>query len=113
MASRENTLLLNAASVAMSNEYVSGRTPLLPAFSMSKVTGCFSMEIFVPGVGSSIFGAEMSTPGIGPATDGLSGVELLLASHADNDTAATRTPRVTRVRDIAFTTEKKCFRSAR
>src|SRR3954464_12724686 len=92
MLSRENTLLLNATSVAMSNEYVSGRGPLLPAFSISSVTGCFSIEIFVPGAGSSIFGAEISIPGIGPATLGLRGFELLLDSHAVSAVTAARAP---------------------
>src|SRR3954447_7235924 len=101
--SRENTLFAKPVSVAMSNAYDSGRGPLLPAFSISRVTGCFSTEIFVPGVGSSIFGAEISMPGIGPATDGLSGFELLLASQAVSARAAARTPQVARVRDITFT----------
>src|SRR5436189_1591840 len=70
---------------------------------MSSVTGCFSMEILEPGPGSSIFGAEISTPGIGPATLALSGFELLLASHAVSDNAAARTPTVARIRDITFT----------
>src|SRR5438046_10040241 len=49
---------------------------------MRSVTGCLSTAIFWPANGSSIFGVEISTPGIGPATDGLSGVELLDDSHA-------------------------------
>src|SRR5882672_2747220 len=98
MPSLENTLLVNPVSVAMSNEYDSGRGPLLPAFSISSVTGCFSIEILVPGPGSSIFGAEISMPGMGPATEGLSGVELLLASQAVKNRAAARTPQDARVR---------------
>ena len=39
------------------------------------------MEMRSPGVGSSMRGAEMVTPGIGPATEGLSGFALLLDSH--------------------------------
>ena len=78
---------------------------MLPAFSMSSVTGCFSTEILVPDVGSSILGAEISMPGIGPATVGLSGVELLLASHAVRVTAATSTPQAERVRNITLSLE--------
>ncbi len=39
MLSRLKTLLLKAASTAISNEYVSGRTPVVDAFSISSVTG--------------------------------------------------------------------------
>src|SRR6185503_6722893 len=42
--------------------------------------------------GSSILGVEMSTPGIGPATDGLSGFELLDDSHEISTTVAARMP---------------------
>src|SRR5262245_43142586 len=38
--SREKTLFVKFASVAISNAYVSGRTPLLDAFSISNVIGC-------------------------------------------------------------------------
>jgi len=109
MPSRENTLLLNAASVAMSNEYVNGRTPVLPAFSMSNVTGCLSICIFVPAIGSSIFGALMFTPGMGPATEGLSGSELLLASHAVSEQAAARTQKADR--SLGITVFKTSYRS--
>jgi hypothetical protein len=76
---------------------------LLPAFSINSVTGCLSTEILIPAVGSSIFGEEIAMPGIGPAIDGLSGVELLLALHAVIDTAAARALRVARDRVITFT----------
>src|SRR5437588_12445248 len=83
MPSRENTTPLNPASVATSNGYESGRTPLVPAFSASSVIGCWSTGILMLAAGSSVFGAEIDTPGIGPAISGLSGLELLLAVHAD------------------------------
>src|SRR5437764_1096567 len=38
---------------------------------MRSVTGCLSTAIFWPANGSSIFGVEISTPGIGPAIVGL------------------------------------------
>src|SRR5437773_1150489 len=45
-----------------------------------------------PACGSSIRGAEISTPGIGPATEGLSGFELLDASHALSASTAASSP---------------------
>jgi hypothetical protein len=60
----------------------------------------------MPADGSSIFGAEISMPGIGPATVGLSGVELLLAEHAVSEAAVARAPTDRRIRDITFTREK-------
>jgi hypothetical protein len=51
------------------------------------------MAIFAPMAGSRIFGAVMSTPGIGPATDGLSGFELFEVSHAVRTRTAVQTPR--------------------
>ena len=82
MLSRVNTWLLKLASVATSKEYVSGRTPDVDAFSISSVTGCLSTAILTPLTGSSISGAEMFTPGIGPAIVGASGSELLFATQA-------------------------------
>src|ERR1700741_443590 len=58
---------------------------------MRSVIGCLSTAIFIPLGGSRAFGAVMSTPGIGPATAGLSGFELLVASHADATSATTAT----------------------
>jgi len=74
---------------------------------MSSVTGCFSTEILSPACGSSIFGAEMSMPGIGPATVALSGEELLLAEHAASEMAAALTTMIEAVRNITFTTDKR------
>ena len=71
---------------------VYGRTPVEDAFSISSVIGCFSIAIFVPVCGSSSFGAEISTPGIGPATVGVSGFELLTVSQATVANNATPTP---------------------
>jgi hypothetical protein len=76
-----NTLPAKLASVAISTDSVSGRGPLLEAFSINSVTGCLSTATFEPTSGSSGFGAVISTPGIGPATDGLNGVELFDASQ--------------------------------
>src|SRR5690242_9840102 len=59
---------------------------------MSSVIGCLSTGIFMPVGGSSTFGAVMSTPGIGPATVGLSGLELLDASQALAMIAASARP---------------------
>jgi hypothetical protein len=50
----------------------------------------------MPLTGSSILGAEIVTPGIGPATEGLSGVELFDASHALNATTTAATPAAVR-----------------
>src|SRR5262249_41448038 len=61
---------------------------------MSSVIGCLSTAILVPVCGSSAFGALMSMPGIGPATEGLRGFELFVDSHAvaaNAITAATAT----------------------
>src|SRR4051812_42478124 len=76
----ENSLLPKLTSAATSTVSVSGRGPVLDAFSISRTTGCWPTEIFVE-TGSSVFGALISIPGIGPATDGLNGVVLLVASH--------------------------------
>src|SRR5471032_1444659 len=46
----------------------------------------------VPVVGCMIRGEVILTPGIGPATDELSGFELLAASHAITTTARVATP---------------------
>src|SRR3954447_8696816 len=55
---------------------------------MRSVTGCLSTGIFTPKAGSRVFGATIATPGSGPATDGLSGSELLMASQPAESTAA-------------------------
>jgi hypothetical protein len=59
---------------------------LLEAFSISSVTGCLSEGTWAL-TGSSGFGAEISTPGKGPATVGLSGVELFDALQPAADSA--------------------------
>src|SRR5262245_25932375 len=105
MASRMNTLLVNPASVATSNSYESGRTPELDEFSISSETGCSSTAIREPTAGSRTFGALISTPGIGPATAGLSGFELFEASHAATASIAVHTPRTEQaLRTIEITT---------
>src|SRR5262245_42846648 len=43
--------------------------------------GCWDSLYLKPWTGSMSFGAVMFTPGIGPATDGLNGLELFCASH--------------------------------
>jgi hypothetical protein len=66
------------------------RTPLEPAFSISSVGGCGLKVSVSPACGSSGFGAVIATPGMGPATDGAVGLELLAASHAPRQTTAAR-----------------------
>src|SRR5580765_5714753 len=78
---RPNTFVVKALSVATSNVYDSGRTPLLDAFSIVSLTGCCESLSLVPIDGSSRRGAEIWTPAIGPATEGLSGVSLFWASQ--------------------------------
>src|SRR6185436_14214987 len=80
------TLPAKFTSVATSTVIESGRGPVLDAFSISSVTGCWATAIFIE-TGSRVFGALISMPGIGPATDGLNGVVLLDASQP---TIATR-----------------------
>src|SRR5262245_17582957 len=92
IASREKTLLVNPVSVATSNTHDRGRTPLLEAFSIRSETGWSSTAIFEPTAGSRAFGAVISTPGIGPATVGLSGFSLFEASHAVTASIAAHTP---------------------
>jgi hypothetical protein len=93
--------LVKPASVATSNAYLRGRTPDVLAFSMVSVTGWRSTATRAPVDGSRTFGAEIATPGMGPATVALSGFELLVLSHADMTTAASRATadRVLRVID--------------
>src|SRR3954454_8215170 len=83
---RLNTRVAKPLSVATSKVYERGRTPVDEAFSMSSLIGCCDSLNLKPCAGSSSFGGVMSTPGIGPATDGLSGFELFLASHPANTT---------------------------
>src|SRR5690242_19837898 len=92
MPSRENTLLEKFASVAMSNTSDSGRTPDVEAFWAVSVSGCASAAIRAPAAGVMVLGAVMLTPGIGPATDGLSGFELLATSHPTSASAAANVP---------------------
>ena len=75
------TLPEKFTSVATSTASVKGRGPVLDGFSINSVTGCLSTATFAPTTGSSGFGALISMPGIGPATDGLNGVELFDASQ--------------------------------
>src|SRR3954452_4723052 len=67
--------------------YVTGRTPFELAFSMSSLIGCCDSLNLNPCRGSSSFGGVISTPGIGPATEGLSGFELFSASQPSNDSS--------------------------
>src|SRR5262249_62012104 len=92
MFSRENTLLVKFASIAISKTYDSGRTPLVDAFSISNVIGCLSTAILAPLVGSRILGVVISTPGIGPATVGVSGLELFVVTHAPAASGTVTTP---------------------
>ena len=53
---------------------------------MSSRTGCeAALSISWPWPGSRSLGSEMTTPGIGPATDGLRGLALLTVSHAGQE----------------------------
>src|SRR5262245_32131491 len=56
---------------------------------MTSLIGCCDSLILKPCAGSTSVGALMTTPGIGPATEGLSGVELFLASQAVSDSRST------------------------
>src|SRR5262249_24781529 len=91
--SRSNTLFVKPASRATSNTYDNGRTPLLDEFSMSSDNGCSSTAILARTTGSRTFGAEISTPGIGPATVGLRGFELFELWHAVRVATAVQTLR--------------------
>ena len=53
---------------------------MVAAFSTTSVTGCLSTGTLVP-LGSTGVGGVMFTPGIGPATVGLSGFALFIASQ--------------------------------
>src|SRR5687767_6239947 len=66
------------------------RTPLEPAFSINSVGGSELNVSVSPACGSSGLGAVMATPGMGPATVGAVGFELLAASHAPRAITATR-----------------------
>jgi hypothetical protein len=79
---RAKTIDPNSASPATSNVYDNGRTPLVDAFSTSSRIGCCDSLNLKPCCGSSRRGWVISTPGIGPATPGLSGFALFLASQA-------------------------------
>ena len=89
---RPNTLDEKFVSLATSNVYASGRTPLLFEFSIISLIGCWTSLSLAPIEGSSRRGVEISTPGMGPATEGLNGVSLFFASHptrVNNKQAAT------------------------
>src|SRR5262252_715517 len=104
-------MLVKAASAAIWKAYESGRTPVVPAFSASSVSGCWSTAILTPDDGSSVFGAEISTPGIGPATSGLNGVELFdveQAAAAVSGMIASRPIRVRFMADPGATDSRGC-----
>src|SRR5688572_7062187 len=85
---RAKTIFLNAASVATSNEYFKGRAPVVSAFLKSSFTGWSRDRSVQSCPGSSRLAVDMTTPSIGPATAGLSGLALLSSWHADRNTAA-------------------------
>ena len=68
----------------LARDALNGRTPEVVAFSTVKVSGCLSTAILAPAAGSIGVGAEMFTPGSGPATVGLRGLELFSVAHAVN-----------------------------
>ena len=89
---RPNTLDEKFVSLATSKVYASGRTPLVFEFSIISLIGCCASLSLAPIEGSTRRGAEISTPGMGPATEGLSGVSLFFASQptrVNNKPAAT------------------------
>src|SRR4051794_30861468 len=51
---------------------------------MTSLIGCCDSLYLKPCAGSISFGAVISTPAMGPATEGLRGLELFLASHPVN-----------------------------
>ena len=60
-------------------------------FETVRRIGCCASLNFVPSAGSTVRGAVMSTPGMGPATEGLSGVSLFCASHPASATTDIKT----------------------
>ena len=82
---RAKTLFWNALSLATSKVYDSGRTPFELAFSTISRTGCCDGFSLAPCAGSDARGALISTPAIGPAIDGLSGILAFLHSAAGGD----------------------------
>ena len=85
----EKTLDENAESEAISKTYDNGRTPVDVEFPTISVMGCCSNETWVPAAGCRSLGAEMVTPEIGPATDGLSGLELFSCAQAARSSTGT------------------------
>src|SRR4051812_6347521 len=55
---------------------------------MTSLIGCCDSLYLNPCAGSSSFGALISTPAIGPATEGLRGLELFFASHAVSESVS-------------------------
>src|SRR5262245_14693108 len=70
------TFVEKPLSLATSNVYVRGRTPLVVAFWMMSLMGCSDSLYLKPWAGSSRTGAEIVTPSMGPATVGARGDEL-------------------------------------
>src|SRR5512145_2547715 len=66
--------------------------------------GCWLSLYFEPWAGSTILGALMSTPAIGPATEGLRGFSLFVASQATSapriSEAGTSAARLNELRSI-------------
>src|SRR5579871_4248722 len=106
MPSFVNTFVLKLESVAISNRYVSGRTPLVLALFTVSVIGCLSTAIRMPLVGVMTAGVLMLTPGIGPATVADNGFELFELSHADAATAAITS--TSGHRTLAFMAARHC-----
>src|SRR5258708_10417572 len=91
MLSFAKTLLLKLESVATSMTYVNGRTADVDALLTINVIGCLSTATLVPEAGSAGCGAVILTPGMGPATVGLSGFELFDDWQATSATSAVTT----------------------
>jgi hypothetical protein len=95
---RANTRFVNCASAASWNVYVNGRWPFVEAFSMSNRSGWLALSSSQPDPGSSSLGSEITTPGMGPAIEGLRGFPLLTASQPQPKTATT--PRIVKRRAL-------------
>jgi hypothetical protein len=65
----------------------SGRSPLVVGFWTTSVSGSPLWMISAPAEGCRLAGAVMFTPGMGPATEGLSGLALLACWHAADSSA--------------------------
>src|SRR5690348_12538139 len=100
-----NNFVAKPLSAATSNVYLSGRTPLVVELPITRRTGCCDSFSFVPCEGEMSVGGLITTPGMGPAIVGVSGLELFCVWQAPTDTSSAANPSPENRRMVVFITK--------